>query len=354
MKRLVYSPKVEVFIKADSGVYDLSPYVESCSVARKVNQVSTATVKFRNPQFIWTNRKTVDTTGLSVLGPVFHPMDPITITMTRINNRPIQVFTGFCDSTPYLQLFPGTCTLTASCTLKRILHTYWDPGVPFVKTFLESHGWAASPNGISNPTADGNAQDSKTLVDAASIGGLLYDVLVEIGGWSEETIYIENLPTNIVDTVSKIYDQVKEDSKESQDELHSFLKRIIGTGSLGTALPEDNSGTVIPAYDGKTGKLTPLEAKSAAKSMLKDFGWDDSQWPDLEKLWEKESGWSWSSDNPDSDAYGIPQAMTSEHQLPADFTTNAISQITWGLNYIKNRYRTPKAAWVFQQANNWY
>jgi len=357
MKRLVYSPKVEVFVKADSGVYDLSPYVESCSVARKVNQVSTATVKFRNPQFIWTNRKTVDTTGLSVVGPVFHPMDPITITMTRINNRPIQVFTGFCDTTPYLQLYPGTCTLTASCTLKRILHTYWDPGLPFVMEFLEGHGWSRDPKGgISSPSAESKAQESKTLIDAASIGGLLYDVLVEIGGWSEDTIYIENLPTNIVDTVSKIYDQVKTDSKQSQDELHSFLKKVIGTGSAGTALPADNSGEIIPAYNGKTGILTPLEAKSAAKSMLKDFGWDDSQWPALETLWEHESGWDSGpgSDNPTSSAYGIPQALTTVHKVPADYTTNAISQITWGLNYIKDRYRTPKAAWAFWQQHNWY
>lgn len=258
MKRMVYSPKVEVFIKADSGVYDISPYVESCSVARKVNQVSTATVKFRNPQFIWTNRKTVDTTGLSVVGPVFHPMDPITITMTRINNRPIQVFTGFCDTTPYLQLYPGTCTLTASCTLKRILHTYWDPGLPFVKQFLQGHGWSPDPKGgISAPAADSKAQNSKTLIDAASIGGLLYDVLVEIGGWSEDTIYIENLPTNIVDTVSKIYDQVNADSKQSQDELNAFLKKVIGTGSAGTALPVDSGGT-------QTGTLSKAELVALA------------------------------------------------------------------------------------------
>ena len=61
------------------------------------------------------------------------------------------------------------------------------------------------------------------------------------------------------------------------------------------------------------------------------------------------------ADNPTSSAYGIPQALTGgTHDLPADYMTNPVSQIEWGLWYIENSYGSPCSAWEFKQANNWY
>ena len=61
-----------------------------------------------------------------------------------------------------------------------------------------------------------------------------------------------------------------------------------------------------------------------------------------------------SADNPTSSAYGIPQALTQLHDLPADYMTSAESQIRWGLGYIRDSYGSPCSAWSFKQANNWY
>jgi uncharacterized protein YabE (DUF348 family) len=79
-------------------------------------------------------------------------------------------------------------------------------------------------------------------------------------------------------------------------------------------------------------------------------GWTGEQWDALYKLWMKESGWNPNSVNRSSGACGIPQAY------PCSKITDksAAGQITWGLNYIKNRYGTPTAAWAFFLRNNSY
>jgi hypothetical protein len=32
-------------------------------------------------------------------------------------------------------------TLTASCTLKRLLYTFFDPALPYMVKFLQDYGW---------------------------------------------------------------------------------------------------------------------------------------------------------------------------------------------------------------------
>lgn len=248
MKRLVYTPKINAFVKADSGIYDLSPYITDFSIDRKVNQVSSAKLSFRNPNKMWTSHSYTDPiSGEQRVGPIFHPQDPITIFLTRLRNRPIQVFTGYCDSTPYFTLFPGVVQLTASCTLKRLLYTYWDPGLPFVWEFLSEHGWAPNQasGGIVNPAAEqAQKNPTKPRGNDSGIGELLYAVLNEIGGWDDSTIYIEKLPPTIIDLVGHLFDMMKGESQESSDELTSLLHQIIGTSALGSGSP---SGGAVDA-----------------------------------------------------------------------------------------------------------
>jgi hypothetical protein len=133
IQRLVYSPKVYAFVKTDQypvGL-DISDYVVRGNVHRRVNAVSSATLELRNPNQLWT----------APGRPLLHPMDPITIFLTRLRGRPVQVFTGYLDTTPYLQLFPGTVTVQASCTLKRLQHTYWDPALRYSLDFMRKNGW---------------------------------------------------------------------------------------------------------------------------------------------------------------------------------------------------------------------
>jgi len=105
-----------------------------------------------------------------------------------------------------------------------------------------------------------------------------------------------------------------------------------------------------------SGGTSVSAAKATGKAMMSSFGFAGSQWPDLEALWTRESGWRWNADNPTSDAYGIPQALPGSKMKSsgADWRTNPRTQIHWGLGYIKGRYGSPAKANSFQKANNWY
>jgi hypothetical protein len=60
------------------------------------------------------------------------------------------------------------------------------------------------------------------------------------------------------------------------------------------------------------------------------------------------------ADNPTSSAYGIPQALTETHDMPAGYFDSAEVQIRWGLNYIRDVYGSPCSAWDFKQSHQWY
>jgi hypothetical protein len=106
------------------------------------------------------------------------------------------------------------------------------------------------------------------------------------------------------------------------------------TGGIGVT-------TALPPAD-------PTAAQADAKSMLAAYGWDNNtQWTCLYDLWEQESSWNVYATNPESLAYGIPQADPGDQMASAgaDWQTNPVTQIKWGLGYISSRYGTPCVAW---------
>ena len=85
-------------------------------------------------------------------------------------------------------------------------------------------------------------------------------------------------------------------------------------------------------------------------------GFTIDQFPCLNKLWNKESGWNARAENKGSGAYGIPQALPGKKMSSAgsDWQTNPATQITWGLGYIEARYGTPCAAYAKHESSGWY
>ncbi len=104
----------------------------------------------------------------------------------------------------------------------------------------------------------------------------------------------------------------------------------------------------------RTENLDDADPREIGRALLSEYGFDDSQFSCLDSLYVSESDWRVTADNPSSSAYGIPQALTATHDLPADYMTSAESQIRWGLDYIASRYGTPCSAWGFKQGNGWY
>ncbi|WP_176819076.1 lytic transglycosylase domain-containing protein [Quadrisphaera sp. DSM 44207] len=98
------------------------------------------------------------------------------------------------------------------------------------------------------------------------------------------------------------------------------------------------------------------DPRSVARALAAERGWGRQQFSCLDALWTKESGWEHTADNPTSSAYGIPQSLPGRKMASAgaDWETNPITQITWGLGYIADAYGTPCGAWAHSERVDWY
>jgi len=298
--RLITNPKCYVYVKdADENVRDISTYVVGGRVERLIDQVSNAQIQLRNPNKIFTN---------PAQGVAFHPMDPITIYLERIKGYPVQVFTGFLDETPYYQMFPGTITIKASCTLKRLLYTFFDPALPFFISFMKQFGWTIYEDGtVVNLPALGETEnnvtkeekekklekhesesghtgfsqkelESKNLIpfganakedlkksagNDSSLSLFLWALLYYVAGIRDENIYIEAIPPEVAQLIVKIFNNFKRGQAQTETEeklLETFFKEFIGVGGQGSAQEAGASST-------ESGNLTGV--KQITETMTK-------------------------------------------------------------------------------------
>ena len=97
-------------------------------------------------------------------------------------------------------------------------------------------------------------------------------------------------------------------------------------------------------------------AQAYAQQKCYNYGWSDEDYYNLVLLWNKESRWNMYAQNRSSGAYGIPQALPASKMASAgsDYLTNYQTQVNWGLNYIRQRYGNPSAAYAHSQVKGWY
>ena len=97
-------------------------------------------------------------------------------------------------------------------------------------------------------------------------------------------------------------------------------------------------------------------SRNYARLQMSRFNWGEAEYKCLDDLWHRESGWNHYADNPNSSAYGIPQALPGSKMASEgeDWETNYRTQIRWGLRYIESRYSSPCNAWQHFTKKNWY
>ena len=102
---------------------------------------------------------------------------------------------------------------------------------------------------------------------------------------------------------------------------------------------------------------TPDGAKLVAKNLIADsYNWNSTQVSCLTQLWDGESHWNFKAHNYRSGAHGIAQALpaTKMEIISTDWRTNPLTQIKWGLTYIKARYGTPCTALKKKHRSHYY
>lgn len=101
---------------------------------------------------------------------------------------------------------------------------------------------------------------------------------------------------------------------------------------------------------------SPVPSSGSIKEYASGLVGGGDQFACLDKLFERESGWNYQADNPNSSAYGIPQALPGSKMASAgaDWETNPETQVRWGVGYINGRYGTPCDALAASNAKGWY
>jgi len=117
------------------------------------------------------------------------------------------------------------------------------------------------------------------------------------------------------------------------------------------ALSVDEGPAVTRSVD-----LADGDPRDIARALMPQFGFSTDQFGCLDSLWTRESQWNPAAHNPSSGAHGIPQSLPGSKMASVgpDWATNPVTQITWGLGYIQDRYGSPCSAWGHSESVGWY
>lgn len=144
----------------------------------------------------------------------------------------------------------------------------------------------------------------------------------------------------------------------SADDLAAYRQALL---SKQTVAIEVTNATIKALHEQRVQELgfepsTTDPREIARQIMANKFSWGPDQFTCYDNIIMRESKWIVSADNPHSSAYGIPQALPGRKMAAfgADWRTNPVTQIRWGLSYVHDRYGTPCGAWSFKRGHGWY
>jgi cell wall-associated NlpC family hydrolase len=198
MKTLVYAPDVTIQVVHNGQQYDVSKDIVRGQVVRKENSASSLFWTSANPDLRYNG--------------LFSRMDRVTVYLTRVQK--LQVFSGYLDTIPWRQAYPGTVDFRATCTIKRLLHTWWNPGSAASAAFFDQIGASLGTAG------DGQANDS-------GIGSILRNILEQVGKWAPNTIHIQNFPQEFLTFLNNYFVQTNMQAQNAQT-AQQFTQLITG------------------------------------------------------------------------------------------------------------------------------
>lgn len=259
VQRLVYAPKAYIFIRSSNlggKIYDVSSDVVRGSVTQKTGDVSTASFELRNRYQKWI--RDPDSGNRSI----FLPMDMVTIWLQRVAGRPVQVFTGYLDEVPYYQGYPGNAIFKATCTLKKLAFTWFDPGLQtFFQWVQTNDGWYFDPTtgeGLNAPALAQGTQISGTAnlsptagtskVTDTGFANLLGRFLTDIAGWSSNDVLISQMPADIPKLAAKLFATIQSDVQNDIKALEDYFATAMGIQGWvnpDPSTPSDSKGNPV-------------------------------------------------------------------------------------------------------------
>lgn len=227
MKTLVYSPEIQILIARDNKQYDVSADIVAWSIRRVENGVSSLVFRLSNKSLPGDPKKLR-------YNQLFERMDRVVVRLKRIEW--VQVFSGYLDAVPHVQLYPGTVNFRASCTLKRLLHTWWDPGLYASTEIFDQAG-----------TSQRELVNGEQQLDSG-LGSLLRRLLVKVGGWDSQNIHIQRFP---IGYFLFMQEQLNRMNNGTETAAQNFRELLLGEGdtSLGPGKAAGRqAGVTIGSY----------------------------------------------------------------------------------------------------------
>lgn len=237
--------------------------------------------------------------------------------------------------------------------------TVVDPKLPANSHVVQQVGVNGEREDVYNVTyVDGKAE-SATLVSQNLVKPAVNQVIA-VGKAAPAPIHKNNTntqkskqskqQTNAQHKKQNTEQPAKQEKKNSQQQTQQ---------QTASAAPAPAANPPAPAPSSNPDSLvhaTPEQAKLFAQGAAAQMGWTGKEWEDLLWLWNRESGWRWNAENPSSHAYGIPQALPGNKMSSAgaNWHEDAAIQISWGLSYIKSKYKTPSGAVKHSREIGWY
>jgi hypothetical protein len=227
-----------------------------------------------------------------------------------------------------------------------------ETSAPDVKSVLAEQNITVGFNETVVPNANNRIED----------GGTILVGYVETR--TESTTTTIKFDTQKIDdpTLTKGKENVQTKGSDGKSSATFLIQSINGveinrtTFAESIVKPVQNKVILVGTFDLASINVDPGSLKADALNLLPTFGFGADQFSCLDNLWTRESTWNPSAENPSSGAYGIPQALPGSKmsEFGLDWRTNPITQMKWGLNYIKQRYGTPCGAWAYSESVGWY
>ena len=219
IKTLVYSPDARLYIVHNNKQYDVSADLVWGQVNRKENSASHLTFRLAN--------KPLNPGGQPRYNAgekfAFSRMDPVTLYLKR--TKYIQVFTGFLDTIPYKQIYPGVAEFRATCTLKKLMHTWWNPAIPGNFELLDQLSFGMTVAG-----------DGQLPIDSG-MGSMLRNLIVKVGKYDESQVHIQNFPIKMFPFVQEYISRTNPSNQAAVEAYKTLL-----LGSDHTAAPKGSAG----------------------------------------------------------------------------------------------------------------
>lgn len=140
----------------------------------------------------------------------------------------------------------------------------------------------------------------------------------------------------------------------------TVVTRVVAAPALLPAVPVAATVAKVALPVAPARPVTPLAVAGTPRQMAHavalNGGLSDRQWVCLDQLWQRESKFETTIRNSRSGAYGIPQALPASRMASAgaDWRTNPVTQIKWGMSYIDVRYGSACNAWSHWVRYRWY